>query len=370
MLFFLNNNEGALLHEILYHISSMFDERQENIMKNKSREFVRDLGGGFAMGAASIIPGGSSGTMATMLGVYDRHLGHMDGLKKHLWHNLKALLPIILGFLIGFIPCMWLALSAVKYFLFGFSCLSCGVIMGGFPLLTENIRGIRPKKSYIIVLIVCAVVAAAIGITSGIMNQLGKGSLNDIIYSAMNIDPVSQTWIAGGHVQWWFYLTLIPVGIISTISMILPGVSGSMLLLIFGYYDTLLSTLHVWSDVLKGQGSWDAVLYVGGIYIIFAISMLIGFFTTVKLFKYALEKSRSLTYYGIIGFVAGSIISLFYNAETVSYYMNWTGNVVPWQVELSVGLVVLVVTTGLMYFLSTRSIKKNRLAKEEENIDI
>lgn len=337
-------------------------------MKSKTREFVRDLASGAAIGAASLIPGGSGGTLATMFGVYDKHLGHMDGLKKRFWHNLKSLLPLILGFLIGFIPCIFLALGAVKYFLFGFSCLSCGAILGGFPLLTEHIKGVRPKKSHIIALVVCALIAAAIGITSGVITQLGKGNLNEIIYNAINIDPVTETWIAGGHVEWWFYLTLIPVGIISAIAIVLPGISGSMLLLIFGYYDTLLSTIHVWTAVLKGQGSWDSVLYTGAIYIVFAIGLIVGFFTVVKWFKYGLEKARFGTYYGIIGFVAGSIVSLFYNSEIVDYYMNWTNNIVPWQVELSVGLVILAGMTSLIYYLSMRTIKKNCLEKETENI--
>lgn len=339
-------------------------------MKNKTRDFLKDLGSGAAMGAASLIPGGSGGTLATMFGVYDRHLGHMDGLKKNLWHNLKSLLPLILGFLLGFLPCIFLALNAVKYFLFGFSCLSCGTILGGFPLLTENIKGVRPKKSHIIILIVCALIAAGIGIASAVMNLAGVANLNDVIYEAMNINSDTGQWITGGHPVWWFYLTLIPVGIITAIAIILPGISGSMLFLIFGYYDTLLSTSNIWIAVLKGQGSWDMVLYTGAIYLVLGVGLIIGFFTVVKWFKYGLEHARVATYYGIIGFVAGSVIALFFNAEIVDYYKNWTTNVVPWNVELIVALIILAAVTGLIYYLSIKSIKKNRHASETENTSI
>ncbi len=344
------------------------NDEGKNPMKQNKSEFLRDFGSGAAIGAASMIPGGSGGTLATMFGVYDRHLDHMSNLKKHFWHNLKSLLPLILGFIIGFLPCTWLSLKATELFFFGFTCLSCGTILGGFPLLTENIKGKPIKKKYVIVLIVCALIAALIGIVSGLFTQFHFGSLNELIYNAMNIDPITKQWIPGGHIQWWFYLTLIPVGVITAIAIVLPGISGSMLLLIFGYYDTILSTINIWFEVLKGNGTWDMVLYTGGIYVFIGIGLIVGFFTVVKLFKYCLEKARVLTYYGIIGFVAGSIISLFYNSKIVMYFSTWqtsTTNLMPWQAELSLGLAILVGMAALVYYLSIKSIKKSRLAANQ-----
>ncbi|MDR0934940.1 MAG: DUF368 domain-containing protein [Erysipelotrichaceae bacterium] len=336
-------------------------------MKEKTRDFLRDFGSGAAIGAASMIPGGSGGTLATMFGVYDRHLGEMNDLRKHFWHNLKCLLPIILGFLVGIIPCVWLSLKATEIFFFGFTCLSCGTILGGFPLLTENMKGTKPKKLYIWVLIGCALFAAAIGIVSGILAQLKIGSLNELIYKAMNIDSTTKEWIPGGHIEWWFYLTLLPVGVIVAIAIVLPGISGSMLLLIFGYYDTILSTINVWIDILKGNGSWDMAIYTGLVYVFIGIGLIVGFFTVVKLFKYCLEKARVLTYYGIVGFVGGSIISLFYNAKIVDYFTNWqTRNdlLMPWVWELISGLIILFVVAGLVFYLSIRSIKKSNNLSE------
>lgn len=341
-------------------------------MKNETKEFLGDFGSGAAIGVASMIPGGSGGTLATMFGVYDRHLGHMDDLKrkKLFFHSLKSLLPLLLGFIVGIIPSALLSLKATEIFLFGFTCLSCGTILGGFPLLTENIRGFKPQKKHIIILVVCALIAMAIGIISGLLTQFQSLSLNESIYKAMNIDSTTKEWIVGGQVEWWFYLTLIPVGIISAIAIVLPGISGSMLLLIFGYYDTLLSTINVWKEVfLKNNWDWGMILYTGGIYISFGIGLIVGFFTVVKLFKYGLEKSRVITYYGIIGFVGGSIVSLFYNSKTVTYFSTWqttSENLLPWKMELAVGLAILVGVSALVYWLSIRSIKKNRKLENKE----
>ena len=338
--------------------------------KKKTKEFLRDFGGGTAIGAASMIPGGSGGTLATMFGVYDRNLVHMDNLKRRklFWHSVKSLLPLFLGFIVGFIPSALLSLEATEIFLFGFTCLSCGTILGGLPLLTENIKGIKPNHKHIIVLLVSALIAAAIGIVSGLFTQFKSFSLNEAIYKAMNIDSSTKQWIAGGSIEWWFYVTLIPVGIISAISIILPGISGSLLLLIFGYYDTLLSTLNVWGSVLKGNWDWSMILYTGGIYVGCGIGLIIGFFTVVKLFKYGLEKHRVMTYYSIIGFVGGSIISLFYNSKTVVYFTNWktASNFMPWQAELSVGLAILVVVASLVFWLSIRSIRKSQKLENQE----
>lgn len=328
-------------------------------MKEKTKSFLKDLGAGVAMGASSTIPGGSGGTIASMLGVYDRHLEHMNNLKKDFWHNFKSLLPIGIGIIFGFLPASILFQIAFEGFIFGIVCFSGGIVIGGMPLITDNIKKDPITKKNIIILIICAIFTAGLGILATVLDQFHVLPLGDIVYKAINISPVTHQWIEGGSINPWIYVSLLPIGVISAMALILPGVSGAMLLLIFGYYNSVLDTLNVWKAILQGRGTWEMALSTSVIYVSLFVGMVIGFFTIVKVLKNLLDNKRVPTYYGIIGFILGSIVSLFCNPIIVNYYKNWESiGWLPMAAELPIGIVLLAISTGLTYWMVVLNRKK------------
>lgn len=332
----------------------------------KTKEILLDIGSGAAMGVAAAIPGVSGGTVAVMTKVYDRHLDHMNGLRsKKIWSNLLALLPLLCGIICGVIPAVILFNMAFKGFMFGIVSLFAGFIIGGMPALFDEIKGKKIKPIYIVIGLITAVIALLFGVLSV---QFG-----DAIDISGNFNIVNGMYDVNGSVSWWIYLALIPVGMIAAIALIVPGISGSMILLVTGFYTPLLNTVDWWKEILKGNGTGAMVGSAIGIYLCLLVGILIGFFTIVKLMKFLLDKFRVESFYGIIGFVVGSFVSLFYNNEIYSYYQHWINpteefsNWMSMGAELGVAAVLLIVGIALSYLLVRYSRKHTTQPSEIES---
>lgn len=84
------------------------------------------------------------------------------------------------------------------------------------------------KSSYIVILIITLFIALGLGIASALLGN------------KINLD---NHFI---HPEWWFYLILIPVGFLAASALVIPGISGSMILLILGFYTPLLKYTVAW----------------------------------------------------------------------------------------------------------------------------
>ena len=104
----------------------------------------------------------------------------------------------------------------------------------------------------------------------------------------------------------WGYFVLILIGAVASCALVVPGVSGSLLLLIFGYYQPILNTV---SALLTDFGHSLLVLAL------FAVGLIIGFFSIAKLMRLLLKKFPRGTGWAIMGFVIGSIPALFFTEE-------------------------------------------------------
>lgn len=325
----------------------------------KSKRTIKDILSGMLMGIACAIPGVSGGTMAIMLGVYDRHLDHMDGLRKNFIKNLLPLLPLAAGIILGVIPAVILFNIAFEGFVFGIVSLFAGLILGGIPGLFDEIKNKPVTKGNIITLIITLLIAVGFGL----MSMLLKENIN--LLGNFNM-TTEGNWIIDGHVSWWIYLLLIPIGVLAALSLIVPGISGSMLLLVLGFYTPLLKTVNWWKDLLTGNGNIEQFFSVAGIYLCLLIGIIVGFFTIVKIMKVLFAKYKLITYYGIIGFVIGSLISLYINGDIMAYYNNWANPTfntwMPMWAEIVVGVVLLALGAFGSYML----VRYSRKQKESE----
>ena len=97
-------------------------------------------------------------------------------------------------------------------------------------------------------------------------------------------------------------------GMIAISAMVLPGISGSTLLLIFGLYTGIINSIH---EVLSFNFSYLPVL------IIFGVGVIVGILSTIKLIKFLLLKYRSAIIYLILGLMIGSIYAVFMGPTTL-----------------------------------------------------
>lgn len=245
----------------------------------KLKSFLKDILCGAAIGVAMIIPGVSGGTIAVITGIYDKLIGAISSLFKEFKKSVLFLLPIVLGAVAAFAAMYFPLQYALEYAPLPTVLLFAGLMAGTLPKLFKDCSARGFKKTDVIAVILP--LAVIIGIC--FIPELGKADLGSTM-------PV------------WGYFALFGIGIIASCALVVPGISGSMLLLILGYYRPILDTISLlFSDV------GHSVLVLA----IFGIGVIVGFFTIAKLMKYLFGKFPRTTYWAIMGFVIGSIPAIF-----------------------------------------------------------
>ena len=277
---------------------------------------------GASIGLAMIIPGVSGGTLAVLLGVYDKIIESIGNLFKDFKKSVLFLLPILLGAVLAFAALYFPLKYALKYAPFPTIMLFAGFMAGSCPDLYKkaNKNGFK-KRDIAAIIIPCLLVIGICFIPS----------IGDVDLSA------------NMHVSGYFILLLI--GAVASCALVVPGISGSMLLLIFGYYNPILNTISALKD---NFGHSLLVLAT------FAVGLVVGFFTIAKLMQLLLKKFRRVTFWAITGFVIGSI-----PAVVITFFHQYGDNPAVYLTPLQISLGVILFVAGAIgtYFLASYAVK-------------
>lgn len=257
---------------------------------------------GFILGIANVIPGVSGGTMAVSMGLYELILSSIGNFFKDIKGNFIKLLPIILGILVAIVSTSKLVTYALTNYKAQTLCLFIGLIFGGVSLIMKKIKGKGSKINYLIFFIVFFFVIS--------LNFLKTG-LIEISFTNMGIID---------------YLLLLLIGFIASSAMVIPGISGSFILMVLGYYDKIIYTVSTITDFSK-LGSNLLIL------VPFGIGVIIGIVFMAKLITNLIKKYETKTYFAIMGFVLSSVVVLllqltdfkftFINVATSLFALCW-----------------------------------------------
>lgn len=241
---------------------------------------------GFFMGIANIIPGVSGGTLAITMGIYEDLIKAVSHFFKNLKKNILFIVPIGIGAVLAIaLGSKIISFSLEKYPL-PTILFFIGLILGGFPMLYGKVEGsFHPKNVFIF----CLTFAFIIGI---MFLKTGKDvQLNDLDLMG--------------------YILLFIVGVIAAATMIIPGISGSFMLMVMGYYEPILHTINELT-------SFKNIGHNISIFIPIGFGILIGTIGIAKIIEYLFKKYEVPTYYGIMGFVLASIIGIFASTEGIT----------------------------------------------------
>jgi putative membrane protein len=252
--------------------------------------FVKELLKGILIGIANIIPGVSGGTMAVSVGVYDKMILAITGFRKDFKNSILTLLPYIIGAVAGIGILSFIVKAALSNYPLQTSGLFVGLIIGGIPIITKKVEGKKVGYANIILFLLFFAVVVGMAFLNG-----NEGSATDI------------TLNAGTMIQLFF------VGIIAAATMIIPGVSGSLVLMILGFYSAIVSNI---SNFIEALINFDipALIHGCGIFIPFGLGILVGIGLVAKLIELLFAKVPVLTYYAILGLIFGSPIAIIYKA--------------------------------------------------------
>ena len=243
-------------------------------------EHVVNVLKGIVIGVANAIPGVSGGTMMVIMKVFDRLLGAVSFNLKKLKENFWFLLTIVIGMGIGVILSSKVLSICFEQFYVQTQFFFMGVVLGSLPMIYKEAT--KEKKLAPVHLIPFAIgVAVIIGVS--------------LISSSMGANTVRTTL----DVSTFIYLVI--VSIIAAAAMIMPGLSGSLVLLILGGYQTAIQAVDEMNIPIL---------------IPIAIGIIIGIVACAKLITLCLKKWQRGTYSVILGLIFGSFYAIFPREST------------------------------------------------------
>jgi putative membrane protein len=196
--------------------------------------FLVDLIKGVFVGIANVIPGVSGGTMAVSFGIYDKLLNAISSLLKSFKKSFLTLLPIILGMVIGIVGFTYIIPWLLANFPFATSCAFTGLIIGGIPAILRSLKDgwqSEEKKSLLVNILVFLILLAV--------------AMAMVFLNGDSESGIALTASAGMIVKIFF------MGIIASATMVIPGVSGSLVLMILGYYFGVINSVKQFVEALR-----------------------------------------------------------------------------------------------------------------------
>ncbi len=283
--------------------------------------FIMDIVKGILIGIANIIPGVSGGTMAVSLGIYDKLIASVSNLLKDWKASLKVLFPLAIGCGIGIIGFTY----AIEYLLSHHTFITCmafvGLILGGLPVLVTSLKKelSNAKRS-----------SSSIGI-SGILAFVILFSIAVFLPMLNSKEEVLRTF----SVTPMTLILLFLVGVIASATMVVPGVSGSLVMMILGYYYGIIETIKSFLDAVR---AFDMAGITHGFALLFpfGIGVLLGIFLIAKLITFLFNRYGVQTYCAILGLIIASPFAIFYNTGVLSKLSSLT----VWQVGVGIVLAV------------------------------
>lgn len=249
---------------------------------------ILNLVWGFCMALADSVPGVSGGTIAFLLGFYDEFINSLNylikGNKKERVGAIKFLIKLGIGWIIGMILSVSILANVFDSGIYKVSSLFLGFVITSIPIMIiEEKENLKKKKNMLFIIpgIILVVLLSVIKVTKGM----------DV--TNLNIGMI---------------LYIIVAGILAISAMVLPGISGSTLLLSFGLYIPIITAIK---DFLHLNFSGFFLL------LIFGIGVILGIFISIRGIKKVLEKYRSQTLYVVIGMMIGSIYAIIQGPTTL-----------------------------------------------------
>lgn len=255
------------------------------------KDTIKNILKGAVIGVANIVPGVSGGTMAVSMGIYDKLIHCVTHIFKEFKKSLKFLIPIGIGMALALVGLSFVIEAAFEYFPAQTNLLFIGLILGGLPAITKKVKGNTIRIWHIIPAVVffgLVVGLAALG--------SGNGASADLSFSAVNV------------------IKLFGVGVIASATMVIPGVSGSMILMLMGYYQPTIETI---STFIRALASFDVpvLLQCCGVLVPMGIGIVVGIVVIAKLIEIVFEKWPLLAYWAIIGLIIASPFAIILMSE-------------------------------------------------------
>ena len=235
---------------------------------------------GFVFGLANIIPGVSGGTIALTMGIYEDLISSISNILKSFKKSMSLLIPFGIGALLSIVLLSKIINFTLTKYPAPTILFFIGLILGGIPLLTKNIKGKKVKPRYILLFLTTFSFIL-------LLTYLGGAGHSVKLTSSLGS-----------------YILLFIVGMIAAATMVIPGVSGSFVMMLLGYYQPIINTIDELTSMKNVMTNILILIPLG-------LGIVVGIIGISKLIEFLFKKYKIETYYAILGFILASIITLF-----------------------------------------------------------
>ena len=255
---------------------------------------------GMVIGLANVIPGVSGGTMMVSMGIYDKLIYSINNIFKKFRECFRILLPYLIGMAAAILIGSFGLKAAFKNFPLPTNALFIGLILGSLPFILKEMKGEEVGWQGILIFILFF--ALVVGL------------------KAVEKENVATLTLNVGSV-----LLMVVLGAVCSAAMVIPGVSGSMILKTLGYYEPVVT--EAIPALVKGVtgGDWGAVLHNAGILLPFLIGIVAGIFGIAKLIEILMQKWKGRTYCAILGMVIASPVAILMEQSIYEGFNVWIG---------------------------------------------
>lgn len=235
-------------------------------------EYLKTIIHGMLIGIANAIPGVSGGTIAVILNIYDKIMYALS--LKNIKDNLKFLIPLGIGAVLGVFALSKVIVAAMGNYPMILKFCFIGLVIGSIPAIFKRAKGEEiHRRNWIFF-------AAALALMIFLTFANPEATANKTIEEFGGVSP----WLCA-----WFFFT----GAVGCVAMILPGLSGSLILLLFGTYGAIMESIASFELVLVGAAG---------------LGVLTGGVIGIKIIKKMLRFHPQALYFGILGLMVGSVI--------------------------------------------------------------
>jgi len=254
---------------------------------------------GFIIGIGKIIPGVSGAMLAMTLGIYEQLIESIANIKKDFLKNAKILIKPGIGIIIAITLTSKIVVKCLNNYYLATMLLFIGMIVGGIPQL---IKQTKLKKQHILR---STIILIAIYIIIKNINIINNYQIN---YTILD------------------FIKIIGIGILDAISSIIPGISGTAILMMLGYYNTILETFATILHINK---------IARNIFIItpFIIGFAIGTLLISKIINIIIKKQKNLINIITIIFMTMTIITLIKKSLSTTFT----------TLELIIGIILFII---------------------------
>ena len=258
---------------------------------------------GIAIGMANVIPGVSGGTLAVVFGIYDKFIGAITYNVKKLWANRRFVIPIFLGMLFGVLLFSKMITALYGRFPIQTDYFFTGLILGSIPMLfiymvkgtsqddaDEETETKKLGAAKILGIVICAIAGFALILLFNYLEEKFSGPREKL----GNLPPLSLPLAA----------RIFIAGVVGAVAMVVPGISGSLLMLIMGVYPIVITSIPALLNPETTIHAFFLLLPNG-------IGVLIGLISGAKLIAWLLKKFPNHTYAVIFGLICGSFFAIF-----------------------------------------------------------